>query len=144
MRGVTAHAALLGEVINLPEVAEPDGALVMGDTGYRVQSCLALPLRNGSGDVIGVVELANARRSDGEISPFEPGIQQVVESLCLIASAALESYLRQQKLKDQMRQLTIQVDEAKKAQQVSAIIQTDYFKSLRERAKDLRNDGEAR
>jgi sigma-B regulation protein RsbU (phosphoserine phosphatase) len=141
LRGVTAHAALIGGVINLPDVVEPEGLIRVDALTYRVISCLALPLRNGAGDVIGVVELANARRADGEISPFEPGIQQVVESLCLIASAALESYIRQQKLKEQMRQLSIQVDENKKARQVSAIVETDYFKNLRERARGLRTDG---
>jgi transcriptional regulator with GAF, ATPase, and Fis domain len=141
IRPVVAPAALMGVVVNTSDVAEDAGRVVLHDQGsYQILTCLALPLRNASGDVIGVVELANARRSNGEISPFEPGIQQVLESLCLIASAALESYLRQQKLKDQMRELSIKIDETKKAKQVSAIIETDYFKNLRDRAKTLRGE----
>jgi len=141
LRGVTAHAALLGGVMNGPDVIEERAMIRIDDqTEFRVLTCLALPLKNASGDVIGVVELSNARRRDGEISPFEPGIQQVLEALCLIASAAMESYLRQQKLKDQMRELSIKIDETKKAKQVSAIVETDYFKNLRERAKTMRTE----
>ena len=141
MHGITAKAAFLGTVINTSDLAEDTAYIRVDDqTNYKCHSCLALPLRNGAGLVIGVVELANARRRDGEISPFEGGIQQVLESLCLIASAALESYLRQQKLKDQMQELSIKIDETKKARQVSAIAETDYFKSLRQRHKELRAD----
>jgi GAF domain-containing protein len=148
-RVVAVEAATFGAVINIHDITETDGfdlddanAPLQGP-GYRTRSCLALPLRNHERRVIGVVELTNARRSDGEISPFEPGIQQVVESLCLIASAALESYIRQQRLKDQVREMSIKIDEAKKEKQVSAIIETDYFKNLRARARNLRADGSA-
>jgi GAF domain-containing protein len=84
------------------------------------------------------VELGNARGTDGEICPFEPGIQQVVQSLCKLAAVALESYLRQQKLKNQVRELAIQIDESKKTRQVREIVETSYFKTLKSRARELR------
>jgi GAF domain-containing protein len=143
---VAARAAFVGLVVNVSDLSEMTGfngivaEAFQSQLGYHVRSVLALPLRAASGRIIGVVELANARRPDGEISPFEPGMQQVVESLCLLASAALESYVRQQKLKDQVRDMRIQVDEAKKTKQVSAIVETEYFKALRERARQLRTE----
>jgi GAF domain-containing protein len=145
-RSVAARAALLGLVVNLHDMSAmtgPDGIVAEAfqqQTGYHVCSVLALPLRASSTRIIGVVELVNACRPNGEISPFEPGMQQVVESLCLLASAALESYVRQQKLKDQVRDMRIQVDEAKKAKQVTAIVETEYFKALRDRARKLRTE----
>ena len=152
-RSVVARAAFWGKVVNVPDVSDMDGlecseaAAFREKTGYQTISCLAVPLRSradgsiaavAEGRVIGVLQLVNARREDGEISPFEPGMQQVVESLCSLAAAALESSIRQQKLKDQVREMKIQIDEVKKTRQVSAIVETDYFRNLRQRAKSLR------
>jgi phosphoserine phosphatase RsbU/P len=148
-RSLIARAAFWDKSVNIPDVNDMDGDECMEAKafdrliGYKTVSCLAVPLKSGGavigGRVIGVVQLLNSRRPDGEISPFEPLMQQVVESLCSLAAAALESYLRQQKLKDQVREMSIQVDEQKKNKQVSAIVETDYFKNLRERARSLRN-----
>lgn len=127
-----AMASTSGELINLPEFTPTS------DADARPRSCLAIPLRSNDGRVIGVVELGDARGEDGEICPFEPGIQQVVESLCKLAAVALESYLQQQKLKNQVRDLTIQIDESKKTRQVREIVETSYFKTLKSRARELR------
>lgn len=49
-----------------------------------------------------------------------------------------EVYSREQRLKQQVAELRIEIDEAKKAQQVAEITETDYFKQLRKKANDLR------
>lgn len=49
-----------------------------------------------------------------------------------------EVYAREQSLKRQVAELRIEIDEAKKAQQVAEIIDTDYFQRLRQRAVDMR------
>jgi DNA-binding response OmpR family regulator len=51
---------------------------------------------------------------------------------------AKEVYTREQRLKNQVAQLKIEIDQAKMARQVSDITETDYFRQLRLRAKDLR------
>lgn len=51
---------------------------------------------------------------------------------------AREVYSREQRLKSQVTQLKIEIDQAKMAQQVSEITETDYFRQLRQRAKDMR------
>jgi len=150
-RGSTvADAAMRSASVNLPEAHDEDtGTWLCGEaeqffevTDYRTRSSLAVPLRGQGGEVIGVLRLFNARRPDDyEISPFEPGMQQVVESLCLLAAAAVESYVRQQRLKDHVRELTIRIDETRKGHEVSAIVESDYFKSLRQRARALRSGG---
>jgi DNA-binding response OmpR family regulator len=53
-------------------------------------------------------------------------------------SMAREVYAREQRLKQQVQELRIEVDEAKKARQVAEITETDYFRELRQKAHKLR------
>jgi nitrate/nitrite-specific signal transduction histidine kinase len=45
---------------------------------------------------------------------------------------------RETRLRDQVRVLQIQIDEAKRASQVAEITETEYFRALRARARELR------
>jgi methyl-accepting chemotaxis protein len=45
---------------------------------------------------------------------------------------------REMKLRQQVQELKIEIDEVKKAHQVAEITETDYFRSLRDRARQLR------
>ena len=45
---------------------------------------------------------------------------------------------RERRMEQEMRQLRIEIDEARKARQVAEITETDYFQSLREKAAQLR------
>jgi phosphoglycerate-specific signal transduction histidine kinase len=54
---------------------------------------------------------------------------------------AVEVQAREQRLKQQIQELRIEIDEVKKAQQVAEITETDYFYQLKQRAKDLRESG---
>jgi hypothetical protein len=49
-----------------------------------------------------------------------------------------------QELRQQVKELHIQVDEAKRAREVSAIMETDYFRDLSARATSLREQRKAR
>jgi two-component system cell cycle response regulator len=51
---------------------------------------------------------------------------------------AREVYAREQSLKQQVQELRIQIDEAKKALEVAEITESDYFRSLKERVQRLR------
>lgn len=51
---------------------------------------------------------------------------------------AREVYAREQRLKQQLQDLRIEVDEAKKARQVAEITETDYFRELSQKAQRLR------
>lgn len=51
---------------------------------------------------------------------------------------AREVRLREERLKRQVRELRIEIDQARQAQKVSEITETDYFRQLQARAKDLR------
>jgi GAF domain-containing protein len=140
-----AEAAQRGASVNVPDLYEAGGEFAAeaqrfdGQRGYRTVSCLAVPLRGQADQIIGVLRLSNARRpEDRQVCPFEPGMQQVIEALCLLAAAALDSYVRQQRLKDQVRELSIQIDDTRKTRQVSQIVESDYFRALQGRARELR------
>jgi DNA-binding response OmpR family regulator len=52
---------------------------------------------------------------------------------------AREVHAREQRLKQQVQELRIEIDQARQSQQVSKITGTDYFRDLRGKAGDLRN-----
>ena len=53
---------------------------------------------------------------------------------------ALEVYAREQRLKQEVKRLRIEIDEAKAARQVAEITETDYFQDLQRKAEELRLD----
>ena len=63
---------------------------------------------------------------------------EVMDSLVLLASAALAGYIREESLRKEIAQLRIEVDQAKQARQVAEITETAYFKKLQIKAKGLR------
>jgi len=56
----------------------------------------------------------------------------------IFQNMAKQVYQREQQLKRQVAELTIEIDQSRKEQQVAEITETDYFKDLRQKAKDLR------
>ena len=45
---------------------------------------------------------------------------------------------REQRLKQEVQQLRIEIDEVKKARQVTEITETEYFKQLQTKARELK------
>jgi hypothetical protein len=69
---------------------------------------------------------------------FDHNLQQMMESFSSLATAALEAYIREQSLRQEIRQLRIEIDEVKRQQQVSEIVETDFFQDLQARARAAR------
>ena len=106
-------------------------------TGYRSKSFLTIPLKNTQGRVIGVLQLINAKDAQtGETIPF--GTEDVLEALVLLATAALDGYIREEHLRQEIARLRIEIDESRRARQVAEITDTNYFKHLQDRARQLR------
>ncbi|GAK55075.1 two-component sensor histidine kinase [Candidatus Vecturithrix granuli] len=106
---------------------------------YSVHSLLTMPLKNTLGHVKGVLQLINAQDSETkEIIPFDQNLQQMMESFSSLAVAALEAYIREQSLKQEIKQLRIEIDEAKREKQVKEITETETFQSLQAKAAELR------
>jgi HD-GYP domain-containing protein (c-di-GMP phosphodiesterase class II) len=93
---VVSHSVLSGETVNIPDAYTAQGFDFSGTkkfdakTGYRSKSFLTVPMRNHENEVIGVLQLINAKGQDGgAVVPFSPDDQQLSESLASQAAIAL-------------------------------------------------------
>jgi CHASE3 domain sensor protein len=149
---IATHVALSGTTLNIPHVDQQSGELkfsgaeVFGKkSNYRSISHLTIPLKNSENHVIGVMHLMNAEDPETrQIIPFDQNLQQMMESFSSLAVAALEAYIREQRLKQEIQQLRIEIDEVKRQREVSQIVEADEFKTLKARAEDLRRRRQAK
>jgi HD-GYP domain-containing protein (c-di-GMP phosphodiesterase class II) len=93
---VAAWTALQGQTVNIPNAYEAEGFDFSGTrafdqrTGYYSQSFLTVPMKNHEDELIGVLQLINAKHRDtGKIIPFSPHAQKLAESLASQAAIAL-------------------------------------------------------
>jgi HD-GYP domain-containing protein (c-di-GMP phosphodiesterase class II) len=93
---VVSHSALSGETVNIPDAYAVEGYDFTGTknfdakTGYRSQSFLTVPMRNHENEVIGVLQLINAKdQENGAIISFSRDDQQLLESLASQAAIAV-------------------------------------------------------
>ncbi len=93
---VSSYAALSGETVNISDVYHAEKFNFEGtrrfdsETGYRSQSMLVIPMRNHEDDIIGVLQLLNARDdATGENVSFSRESQELIESLASQAAIAL-------------------------------------------------------
>ncbi len=105
---VAAHAAIHKKTINIPDAYIAEGFDFAGTrafdikTGYRSQSFLTLPMLNHENELIGVLQLINAKSLYGnQIIEFSKVSQRIAESLASQAAIALTN----NKLIGQFRQL---------------------------------------
>jgi GAF domain-containing protein len=141
---VASFAALTRRRVNLEDAYQAEGFDFSGTrnfdarSGYRSQSFLTIPLESAAGQVIGVLQLINARhKSTGAIVPFDE--DNVLDSLVLLASAALDGYIREEKLRQEIAKLRIEIDETHRASVVADITESQYFKQLQDRVHELRS-----
>jgi len=97
--------------------------LYLKDVGYVIDAAAAV--ENG---VFDSGSLTNVGGRDDELGRLARVFQRM----------ALEIQAREERLKQQIQELRIEIDEVKKVRQVAEITETDYFQELREKAKELR------
>jgi HD-GYP domain-containing protein (c-di-GMP phosphodiesterase class II) len=95
---VSTYVALTGKTINIADAYNAANFDFSGTkafdskTGYRSKSFLTVPLKNHKGDVIGVVQLINARLpKSSDVIPFDPELVPPIESLASQAAVALDN-----------------------------------------------------
>jgi HD-GYP domain-containing protein (c-di-GMP phosphodiesterase class II) len=95
---VSSFCALTGKIVNIQDVYKAEEFDFTGprkydeQTGYRSQSMLVIPLKNHENDIIGVLQLLNAKDSTTkEIIPFSTDYTDLVSSLASQAAVALEN-----------------------------------------------------
>ncbi|HEX2698335.1 MAG TPA: GAF domain-containing protein [Anaerolineales bacterium] len=143
---VATYAALTRQTVTIGDAYETSAGFDFSgtksfdkNTGYRSKSFLTIPLEGKDKEVIGVLQLINAKDPNtGEIIPF--GSDDVLEALVLLASAALAGYIQEEKLRAEIAKLRIEIDESKRDSQVTEITDTQYFKNLKDRAKQFRTE----
>ena len=103
---VVAYSVLHDETVNIADAYAAKGfdfsgtKSFDGKTGYRSASFLTVPMKNHEDEVIGVLQLINAKdRRTGAIVPFSEADQRLAESLASQAAVALTN-----------RQLIIQLE----------------------------------
>ncbi len=98
-KNVAAAAALRGETINLPDAYNAPGFDFSGTRAfdernrYRSQSFLTVPLKNHDAEVVGVLQLINARSEAGVTMPFSIDIVPFIEALAGQAAVALDNQM---------------------------------------------------
>src|SRR5713101_3673386 len=85
---VVAYAVLHDQTVNITDAYSEQGFDFTGTknfdkkTGYRSQSFLTIPMKNHENEIIGVLQLINAKdRVSGEIIAFSATDEQLAESL---------------------------------------------------------------
>ncbi|MCB8942384.1 MAG: HAMP domain-containing protein [Ardenticatenaceae bacterium] len=144
LRTVAATAVIRKQTVNIDNVYHSDfdfpGTYEFdAQTSYRTQSMLTMPLLDSDEQVLGVLQLLNAADAEsGEVVPFDANLQQMMESFSSLAVAALAAYMREQVLRQRIRQLEIQINEAEVQQQVQQTVESDFFKDLQGKAREIR------
>ncbi len=92
---VAAYVALKKKTLNFEDVYDVKDFNFAGTrqfdqkTGYRTQSMLALPMLNHVNEVIGVLQLINAKDENKKTIPFSPESQALTEALSSQAAVAI-------------------------------------------------------
>jgi len=104
---VSADVAISKKLVNIPDVYDVEGFNFEGtrkfdeSTGYRSQSMLVIPMLNHENEIIGVLQLINARDIDSnETIPFPDDDIDLTASVASQAAIALTNVRLIQDLKD--------------------------------------------
>jgi HD-GYP domain-containing protein (c-di-GMP phosphodiesterase class II) len=106
-QNVSSYAALTNEIVNIDDVYVAEGFDFTGPrkydqaTGYRSKSMLVIPMQNHENDIIGVLQLLNAKDEETrEVVPFPREYVNLVASLASQAAVALTNARLIQDLKE--------------------------------------------
>ena len=97
LNSVASYVFHKAEVVNMPDVYLDATPLSEGSkfyekiSGYRTNSMLVVPMKNHKNQVIGVLQLINAKTENGDIIPFEDEFNEIIQSLGSQAAVALDT-----------------------------------------------------
>jgi HD-GYP domain-containing protein (c-di-GMP phosphodiesterase class II) len=96
-KNVSSCCALTGSTVNITDAYDVDKFDFSGTkafdakTGYRSKSFLTVPLKNHEGEVVGVLQLINARDGRNRVVAFGGEIAPLIEALASQAAIALDN-----------------------------------------------------
>ena len=147
---LAGYVALTGQAICLPDAyAVPKNRPYVFNQDldlrlhYQTGSVLVVPLQDPTRDVIGVLQLINARNAAGEVVPFDPELEHLVLALASQAAVAIRNArLEELSFKDPLtgvynrRYFTLRIEEEAKrhvrfAEPLSLVLfDIDRFKGI--------------
>jgi GAF domain-containing protein len=95
---LAAYVVLSEDILHVSDAYEipPDrpyafNRAIDAQTGYRTRSVLVVPLKEPTGNVIGVFQLINALDARNQIVPFDPDYDELIRALASQASVAVRN-----------------------------------------------------
>ena len=96
-QSIAGYVAVNGDILNISDVYQLDCSYPFSFnhsydklTGYRTQSMLTIPLKNYRSDIIGVLQLINARDESGSAIPFAQDDESIIIYFANNAANAIE------------------------------------------------------
>ncbi len=92
---VCAYSVIENKLINIEDVYQSELFDFSGPlkydaiTGYRTKSMLVVPMENDKGEIIGVMQLLNARDGDGAFVAFDKQAEKILHALASQVAVAL-------------------------------------------------------
>ncbi|MBN1956349.1 MAG: GAF domain-containing protein [Anaerolineae bacterium] len=134
--GEHRRSRLVSDLAAAPDLPPP--LLLPGD---EEKSYVGVPLLADQ-RIVGALELVSRQET-----AFDSHDLQLLETIAPQASIAIGNAVqvleRERQLKAQIEQLRIEINEARRAQQVEEVTETEYFRHLQQQARDMRRRGEA-
>ena len=97
MNAVASYVYHKKESLNIPDIYKDNTPLSEGSkayekfSGYRTNSMLVVPMINHENEVIGILQLLNAKDEDDNIIPFDLEFNDLIQSLGSQAAVALDT-----------------------------------------------------
>ena len=102
----------IDDVYNSPEFSFPEPKKYDGIIGFHTKSLLTIPLINGTGEVVGVLQLINAMNEEGNVCKFTFENEQIIMALASQAAIAMTNMRYVEEMKLQMWSFTAAMAEA--------------------------------
>ncbi len=103
-----------------------------------IQNCMCVPFKNYT-EVMGVLYIHNSSLLVSYTYEDLEFLSALTNQAAVVIHMSREFHKREQKLKQQVMELQIQIDQERKTNELAEIINLDYFQKLEQRAEDLRN-----
>ena len=96
-KSMAGYVATTGNSLNIEDVyhiapTKPYGFNKQYDeaSGYKTQSALTIPLKNATGQVMGILQVINAQDSENHLIPFSQADEKIMHHFAATAAVALE------------------------------------------------------
>jgi adenylate cyclase len=103
-----------------------------------IQNCMCVPFKNYT-EIMGVLYIHNSSLSVSYTHEDLEFLSALSNQAAVVIHMSREFHKREQKLKQQVMELQIQIDQGKKESDVAEILSLDFFQKLQQRAEQLQN-----